>query len=250
MLTPNVVKMYPGAQSAARAPAAGARAETGPDGPRAALIRPSAEQTERLGAPADRNRPGQVAAAYRATALRQPDGTGRAPADRRFEGVIETMARLEALEAGVRDAPLLVVAEAETEAAVRLNGAPLRPLPLRSNAARETLAAFARRFLGAEQAAAPTVFFGVGGGGDVIALDGGAVAVARIGPALAETPDGVTLGRPGPGALAIRFPNGLRLTATGLDAARAMTLVFSDGRALSLSSASLAADRDALDLRI
>ncbi|TVQ52663.1 MAG: hypothetical protein EA355_14650 [Rhodobacteraceae bacterium] len=249
MMPPTVVKMFPGAQAATRAPATGARAEAGPDGPRAALVRPPAEQAERLGAAADRLRPGSVAAAYGAAAPRAPDREGRRLADRRLQGMIETLARLLALEAGLRDAPLLVVADAEGGAAVALNGAPLRPAALRSGLAREALTAIARRFIGADEAASGVVF-GVGGGDDRLALAPGAVAVARIGPALAETADAATLMRPGQGALIVRFPDGRRLTTTGLDAARSMALVFADGRSLSLSDASLAAERAALDVKL
>lgn len=250
MLPPNVVKLYPGAQPATRAATAASRAEAGPDGPRAALLRPAAEQAERLGASADRTRPAGVAATYRAAASRPPDSAGRDPVDRRFEGVVETLARLEALEAGLRDAPILVVAEAETEAAVHLNGAPLRPMPTRTGAAREALAAFARRFLGAGAVAAPRVFFGVGGGDDALTLDRGAVVVVRIGASLAAAPEDATLDRPEAGTIVARFPSGRSLAVAGLAAARAVTLVFPEGRSLSLSAASLAADRAALDLRL
>ena len=245
MLTP-VSKLFPGAQLSQHAATPSAKAELGPDGARAAGLGAPDHLRRRHGESDPARRTPLATETYRAGGPRPPDPAARNRDHQRVEPLIEALSRLDALEAGLRDAPLVVVSAGEGAAELRLGGAALRPAP---GAALERSGLRALSALLGRSDARDGLLFGLGTGDDRLVMAHGATALIRLSERVARDQGDAVADRPGPAEIALAFAGGARLTVeTAPDAA--LTLLFADGARLPISAAPLPPGRAGVDLRL
>jgi hypothetical protein len=249
MLTP-VVKLYSGAQASQHAQKPGVTVERGPEGARAALAGQPDSLRRRHGHLDPSAQMPLTTETYRATRGRPAAAPARRLDDHRVGALLDALAGVDTEAVGRADAIFVVAASGENAASVRLDDAPLRPLPMTDR--QDDLLTAMARMLAAPSLDPPfAVLFGVAAEEAKLDLGRDADAVVRVSERAAREAADVAVDRPNTEMAVVSCEGGARILVIGAPGA-ACTFVFADGARLELMfmDPSALPDAQGVDLRL